>query len=134
MLIPWSRALLEVIDAEIANFPACYGIWRFTTGFASPPQVPILSQYGCSPHPLILFLLRFILTLTSHLCIHLPCYIFFFSFLTSTLLGFHFSYMHATLPPHLIIFGPVILFYFLQSVIKGWQSYKLVRCKQNCWH
>ena len=106
LLIPWCRVLLEKVTGLqlVKKFPAFHGTRRIITALTSvhhlslPWARPIQSIY---PHPTSW---RFILILSTHLCLGFPSGLFPSGFPTKTLYTPLSSPIRATCPAHLLDF------------------------------
>ena len=84
-------------------FPAFYGTWRFITTFTSACHLPLSWASWIQSIPLHPTSWRFILILSSHLCLGLPSGLFPSGFPTKTLHIPLLSPIHATCPANLIL-------------------------------
>ena len=105
LLTPWCRVLLEKLSVLqlVKKFPAFHRTRRFITALTSVRHLslswasPIQSIY---PHPTSW---RFILILSTHLCLGLPSGLFPSGFPTKTLYTPLSSPIRATYPVHLVL-------------------------------
>ena len=110
ILTLWCTVLLEkLIGLQLVKkFPAFYGTWRFITALTSVRHLslfwasPIQSTY---PHPTSW---RYILILSTHLRLGLPCGLFPSGFPTKTLYAPLSSPKRATCLAHLILLDFII--------------------------
>ena len=72
-LTPWSRVLLEKLTGFqlVRKYPAFYGTWRFITAFTSVRQLSLFWASSIQSYTLSTSW-RFILILSTHLCLCLP--------------------------------------------------------------
>ena len=115
LLTPWSRVLLEKLTGFqlVKNFPTFYGTKRFITAFTSARHLSLSWASSIQYIPTHPTSWRYVLTLTSHLCLGLPIGLVPSGFPTKTLHMLLPSSICATCPAHLI------LLYFITRTILG---------------
>ena len=104
-LTPWSRVYLEKLTGLqlVKKFLAFCGTWRFITAFTSAHHLSLSwasSIHSMPPHPTSW---RFIIMLSSHLCLGLPSGLLPSGFPTKTLYMPVLSSIHTTCPTHLTL-------------------------------
>jgi hypothetical protein len=114
LLTQWSRVHLEKLTGLqlVKNFPTFYGTWRFITTFTSAHHLSLswaTSIQSITPHPTYW---RFILILSSHLCLGLPS-----SLIPS---GFPPKPCTRLSPPPYMLNAPPIWFFSILSPAQHW--------------
>jgi hypothetical protein len=104
----------------LKNFPAFYGTRRFITVFTRA------LYWSLSGDRSILFLLRSIIILSTHLRLRPPSGLFSSGFPTNILYAFLLSPIRATYPAHLILLDLIIL------IMLG-EEYKLIKARRRGW-
>ena len=100
LLTPRSRVLLEKLTSSqpVKKFPAFYGTRRFITAFTRARYCPYPEPARSSPCPSTSRFLKYILILSSHLCLGLPSGLFPSLFPTKSLYAPLISPIRGTCP------------------------------------
>ena len=102
ILLRMCRGRLSILLQLVKKFPSFYGTWMFITMFTRTRHLLISWGRWMQFPPSEQIYLRFILILSSNLCLVLPIGLFRSGFLTTTLYAPLFSPMHAGCSAHLI--------------------------------